>query len=62
MLPSVQSRPCNSSRIFSLEEEGLGFAILKAEDLAVTTYVEFPLCRLISLEILPGRSNKEPVV
>ena len=43
MLSSVQCCPCDSAGILSLEEEGLGFAILEAEDLAVATDVEFAL-------------------
>ena len=43
MLPSEQCSPRNPSRILSLEEEGFGFAVLEAEDLAVATDVEFSL-------------------
>jgi len=40
---SVEHSPGYSSRVLSLEEEGLGLAILEAEDLAVTTDVELAL-------------------
>lgn len=43
MLPSKQNGPSDSSRVFALQEERLGFAILEAEDLAVATDVKFTL-------------------
>lgn len=43
MHSSVQNGPCYSSRVLALKEEGLGLAILEAEDLAVTADVELAL-------------------
>lgn len=43
MLSSVQCSPRNAAGILSLEEEGFCFAVLEAEDLAVTTDIEFAL-------------------
>ena len=43
MLPSVQCSPRDAAGILSLEEEGFCFAVLEAEDLAVTTDIEFAL-------------------
>ena len=43
MLPSVESRPCDSSGVLALEEEGFGLAVLEAEDFAVAADVEFSL-------------------
>ena len=43
MLSSEQDGPCNATGILALQEEGLGFAVLEAEDLAVAADVEFPL-------------------
>ena len=43
MLPSVQCSPRNAAGVFALEEEGFCFAVLEAEDLAITTDVEFAL-------------------
>ena len=43
MLPSEENCPGDSSGIFALQEEGLGFAILEAEDLTVATDVKFTL-------------------
>lgn len=43
MHAAVEHRPGYSSRVLTLQEEGLGFAILEAEDLAVAADVEFAL-------------------
>ena len=43
MRPSVKSGPVNLTGVLALEEEGLGLAVLEAEDLAVTTDVELAL-------------------
>ncbi len=43
MLPSVQCSPRNAAGVLALEEEGFGFAVLEAEDLAITTDIEFAL-------------------
>lgn len=43
MLPSVECRPCDSTGILSLEEEGFGLAVLEPEDFTVAADVEFSL-------------------
>ena len=43
MLPPKQYRPGDSTGVLALEEEGFGFAVLEAEDLAVTADVQFSL-------------------
>ena len=43
MLPPEQDGPCNTTRVFALQEEGFGFAVLEAEDLAVAADVELTL-------------------
>ena len=43
MLPPEQDGPRNATRVLALQEEGLGFAILEAKDLAVATDIEFTL-------------------
>ena len=43
MLPSEQDGPCNTTGVLALQEEGLGFAVLEAKDLAVAADVEFAL-------------------
>ena len=43
VLPSVQCSPRNAAGVLALEEEGFCFAVLEAEDLAITTDVEFAL-------------------
>ena len=43
MLSSIECRPCDSPRVFALEEERFGFAILETKDFAVTTNIEFAL-------------------
>ena len=57
MLSSIQSRPCDSPGILSLEEEGFGFAVLEAEDFAVTSYVDLALCQCRPVSILFARSK-----
>jgi hypothetical protein len=43
VLAAVEDGPGDAAGVFALEEEGLGFAILEAEDLAVATDVKFTL-------------------
>jgi hypothetical protein len=43
VLPTIQRRPRDTTRVFALEEEALGFAPLKPEDLAVTSHVQLSL-------------------
>ena len=43
MLPPEQDSPRDATGVLALQEEGLGFAVLEAEDLAVAADVEFPL-------------------
>ena len=43
MLPPEQDGPRNATRVLALQEEGFGFAVLEAKDLAVTADVEFTL-------------------
>ncbi len=53
MLPSVESRPRNSTWVLALEEERFGFAVLEAEDLAIATDVELSLCEAKSISYVP---------
>ena len=52
--PSVERCPSYSSGILPLQEEGLGLAILKSEDLAVASDIELALfvTSSVSLDIL----------
>ena len=43
MLPPVKRCPCDPTWVLTLEEEGLGLAVLEAEDFAVAADVEFAL-------------------
>lgn len=43
MLSSEKHGPGDPSRVLSLQEEGLGFAVLEAEDFAVATDIELTL-------------------
>jgi hypothetical protein len=43
VLSTEENCPGNAARVLSLKEEGLGLAILEAEDLVVTADVEFAL-------------------
>lgn len=43
VLAAVEDGPGDAAGVLALEEEGLGFAILEAEDLAVATDVKFTL-------------------
>ena len=43
VLPSVEGRPSDPTRVLALEEEGLGLAVLESEDLAVAADVELAL-------------------
>ena len=49
MLPPEQHRPCYPPRVLALEEEGFGFAVLEAEDLAIAANVELSLNSFISI-------------
>lgn len=43
VLATVQDGPGDAARVLALEEEGLGFAVLEAEDLGVATDVDLAL-------------------
>ena len=43
MLSSIQCSPRNAAGVLALEEEGFCFAVLEAEDLAITTDIELAL-------------------
>lgn len=43
MQPPKHRSPGDSAGVLALEEEGFGFAILKAEDLAIATNIELTL-------------------
>lgn len=43
VLSAEENGPGNATRVLALEEEGLGFAVLEAEDLAVASDVELTL-------------------
>lgn len=43
MLPAEKDGPGNAAGVLALEEKGLGFAILEAEDLAVAADEELTL-------------------
>lgn len=43
VLAAVQDSPGDAARVLALEEKGLGFAVLEAEDLGVSTDVELTL-------------------
>ena len=54
MLATVQNGPCDAAGVLALEEQRLRLAVLEAEDLAVTTDVDFTLSHeetTISLQI-----------
>ena len=42
-LATAENSPCDLAGVLALEEEGLGFAVLEAENLAVATDVELAL-------------------
>ena len=48
MLSSEQDGPGDAAGVFALEEEGFGFAVLEAEDLAVAANIEFALFDILS--------------
>jgi len=48
VLSSEEDGPGYAAGVFALEEEGFGFAVLEAEDLAVTTDVELALFDILS--------------
>jgi hypothetical protein len=50
---SVKDGPGYSSRVLSLQEEGFCLAILKSEDLAVTTNIELSLYITFSSAFVP---------
>jgi hypothetical protein len=43
VLAAIECGPSYPARVFALKEEGFGFSILEAEDLAVATYVQLTL-------------------
>ncbi len=43
MLSAVENSPSNATGVLSLEEEGLGFAVLESEGLAVATDIDLTL-------------------
>ena len=47
-MPPVECSPCDATGVLALEEEGLGLAVLEAEDLAVAADVEFALLHIKS--------------
>ncbi len=65
MLSSVEDGPCDAAGVLSLQEQGLGFAILESEDFAVAADVEFTLQKgTVSITSLlhldPPSQIKEP--
>lgn len=48
MLSSKEDSPGDAAGVFALEEEGFGFAVLEAEDLAVAADVELALFNVLS--------------
>ena len=53
MLPPEQYSPCNTTRVLALQEEGLGFAVLKAKDFAVATDIKLALDVPINQPLFP---------
>lgn len=47
VLTTVQNSPCYPARVLALQEKGLGFSVLEAEDLAVAADVQLALCWLL---------------
>lgn len=43
MLSTEEDGPCDAAGVLALQEEGFGFAVLEAEDLAVAADVELAL-------------------
>lgn len=43
VLATEENGPCNAAGVLALQEQRLGFAVLEAEDLAVTTDIELAL-------------------
>ena len=48
MLSSKEDGPGDAAGVFALKEEGFGFAVLEAEDLAVAADVELSLFNVLS--------------
>jgi hypothetical protein len=48
VLSSKEDSPGDAAGVFALEEEGFGFAVLEAEDLAVAADVELALFNVLS--------------
>jgi hypothetical protein len=48
VLSSKEDGPGDAAGVFALEEEGFGFAVLKAEDLTVAADVELALFNVLS--------------
>lgn len=58
VLAAVEDRPCDATGVLALEEQGLGFAVLEAEDLGVSTDVNLALQSHRSVSIsFPNSSN-----
>ena len=51
MLPPIERCPRDPTWVLALQEEGLGFAVLEAEDLAVAADVEFALSKLETMSV-----------
>jgi hypothetical protein len=65
VLPPVQGRPRDPTRVLALQEKTLGLAILESENLAVTTDVELALENSVSIRPIRNSSDfmsKSPVV
>lgn len=52
VLATVQDGPGDAARVLALEEEGLGFAVLEAEDLGVATDVD------LALQFIPKKKGQ----
>ncbi len=62
VLSSEKDCPCNATGVLALEEERFGLAVLKSEDLAITTNVELALETILSAFDLPGNPMPHFVV
>jgi hypothetical protein len=57
MLSAEKNSPCDATGVLALEEEGLGFAVLESEDLAITTNVKLALYANLSAFVLPDLNS-----
>ena len=57
MLPPEQDGPRDATRVLALQEEGLGFAVLEAKDLAIAADVEFTLDYMHESAGFPAQSG-----